>query len=239
MVAPRLEVSGLAVELGGRRVLDAVDFTLAAGRILAVIGPNGAGKTTLLEALCGLLPNASGSVRVDGGPARHFADRARAFAFAPEGARLASELLVSDVLAHADAHGGTSALHSELRAALGVGTLAPRPAGALSRGERQRVVLYTALSAARPIVVLDEPFEAFDPLQVAEVLTAVRAAAARGASVVCSLHQLTHAEKIADDVLLLADGRVVAWGDLDVVRRRGGAPASLEQAFIALLSEGR
>jgi ABC-type multidrug transport system ATPase subunit len=107
----------------------------------------------------------------------------------------------------------------------------------LSRGERQRLLLFTTLVLGRPVVVLDEPFSPFDPLQLRDVHRAVRSVTATGTAVLASIHQLGDAEKVADRVLLLADGRAVAAGTVAELKADAGdLGMSLEEAFIALLS---
>jgi ABC-2 type transport system ATP-binding protein len=110
--------------------------------------------------------------------------------------------------------------------------------GILSRGEHQRVALFCTLVLERPIVVLDEPFSAFDPLQLRGVLDVVKKAASAGATVIASIHQMADAEKIADRFLLLAEGKAVAFGDLPALRALVKAPeASLEELFVSLLEK--
>src|SRR5207249_617264 len=104
--------------------------------------------------------------------------------------------------------------------------------------EHRRVALAATLGAARPVVVLDEPFSAFDPQQLLDVLAVVRERARAGTAIVASVHQMSDAEKIADRILLLRAGRVVAFGTLEALRaraRRDGA--ALEQVFLAILGE--
>jgi len=232
-----LAVDALTSRAGGRTIVDRVSFDVAAGEVVAVIGPNGAGKTTLLEGIVGLRPT-GGRVRVRGRLLESFADRAASFAFAPDDATLPQEALVATLVDHAGAHRPrraaiTGALHRDLR----LDPLLSRSAGVLSRGERKRVALYVALAADRPVVVLDEPFGAFDPLQLREVRDVVRSIALAGAAVLVSIHQLADAERIADRALLLSDGHRIAFGTIDAIRAQaGGSAGSLEDAFIALLS---
>lgn len=232
-----LEVRDVSVHAGSRRLLGGVGFEASPGEIVAIIGPNGAGKTTLLEAIVGLRRTGSGAVSFGGRPLRSFAERARAFAYLPDTAELAPELDVGTLVAHALRHRPrASALVEHLGDALGIARLRDAPCGVLSRGERQRVALYCALAVERPIVVLDEPFGAFDPLQLRGVLDAVRRVAQAGAAVVTTVHQLGEAQKIADRLLLLAEGRRVAWGGLASLREQTRLPGgSLEDVFIALL----
>jgi ABC-type multidrug transport system ATPase subunit len=232
-----LDVRGVTVRAGRRSLLADVGFSAEAGEIVAVFGPNGAGKTTLLEVLVGLRRASSETVAWNGRVLRTFHERARTFAFLPDGGALPSELEVRDVVTHAlRFRARSSALVGELRQALGVDALLSMAAGVLSRGERQRVALFCALAVDRPVVVLDEPFSAFDPLQLRDVMRAVRRVAECGAAVVATVHQLRDAERLAHRMMLLASGRRVAWGDLSALREQAGRPdADLEQVFTTLL----
>src|SRR5262249_48920653 len=118
------------------------------------------------------------------------------------------------------------------------GPLAAERVGRLSRGQRRRVALYSALCTSRPLVVLDEPLATFDPLQLSDALALLRSRAAAGTALLVSVHQLSDAEKIAGRVLVLDGGRVVAFGALDDLRARIGRTAgSLEEVFVELLRE--
>jgi ABC-2 type transport system ATP-binding protein len=234
-----LRVSDLSLLVGGRAIVDHVTFEARRGEIVAVIGPNGAGKTTLLERLVGLR-DGGGRVHVLGGELRTFGDHARAFAFSPDDALPPPEVLVGGLIEHAHRHRPRRAdVLRSLLSGLGLESLLDRSAGALSRGERKRLALYVALAADRPVVVLDEPFGAFDPLQLRDVLQTVRLVAEEGAAVVVSIHQLNDAERIADRVLLLSEGRRIAFGTVEEIRAQAGPCESLEGAFVALLSSGR
>ena len=110
----------------------------------------------------------------------------------------------------------------------------------LSRGERKRLTLFGALILDRPMVVLDEPFSAFDPLQLGSVFEAIKAVAAEGSTIIVSIHQLTDAERIGGRFLLMSRGRRVAFGSMVELRSRiGDEHASLETAFLRLLAEER
>jgi ABC-type multidrug transport system ATPase subunit len=236
-----LRVESLCVDAGSRRLLDAVSFDARPGEVIGVVGPNGAGKSTLLEVLVGLHLPAGGSISRGDQRLSRFADFAATFAFLPDGGELPFEAtvatIVTDVLARPSR---PPALTAQLRAVLGVEALWNEPAGVLSRGERQRVQLFCALAQHKPIVVLDEPFAVFDPLQLVGVLAVVKEVAAAGAIVVAAMHQLVDAEKLADRILILAGGRRVAWGSLALLREETGLPeASLEQIFVARLAEGK
>jgi ABC-2 type transport system ATP-binding protein len=233
-----LQVRSLGVKVRSRHLLDGVSFKVSRSEITCVVGPNGAGKSTLLELLVGLRLPSEGSLSLAGRPLTRFADFASAFAFLPAFVELPPEMTVRALVAHALVRGPRpEGLIAHLRRALGIEPLAQQPAGTLSRGEAQRVQLFCTLSQNKPIVVLDEPFGAFDPLQLREVLTAVKAVAAAGAMIIAAVHQLSDAQKIADRIMILENGRCLAWGSLDALRQHSDLPgASLEQIFVTLLS---
>ena len=229
-----LRVEGLCVSRGGRRVVDSVSITAAAGEVVAVVGPNGAGKSTLLEAVVGLVPSTTTLLAAAGTPIRSFAQRAQAFAYMPDDARLPEEVSVRTLLGAVPSAAVKAADYARR---LGASALLDRRGGELSRGEAKRVSLALTLALARPVFVLDEPFGAFDPLQLDNVLGVVRDRARQGAAVVVTIHQMSTAERIADRIVLLAEGRSVATGTVEELRTIAGVPdAPFEDVFRRLLS---
>lgn len=235
--APRLlEVRGLGVRIGRRSIVRDVSFEARAGEITAVIGPNGAGKTTLLEAIVGLRHLDAGSIRVSERPLSRFTDFARAFSFLPDAATLPPETTVRTLVDRSSSLVSRDGTMRALRDGLKIESLLSHPVGRLSRGEHQRVALFCTLALERPIAVLDEPFSAFDPLQLREILATMREVAGAATAVVASIHQLGDAERVADRVLILAAGNAVAFGDLASLRAKvENASASLEEVFVSLL----
>ncbi len=237
--APGLRVERLAVRLGSRTVVDDVSFEAVAGEITVILGPNGAGKTTLLETIAGLRRSSTGSVHVEGRRLERFRDHARAIAFLPDAGRLPPETNVRTLVDHAASLASGAAPKAALYDGLSIEPLLGRAVGSLSRGEHQRTALFVTLILGRPVVLLDEPFSAFDPLQLRKVLAVVREVA-RASAVVASIHQVGDAQKVADRVLLLSEGRAVAFGDPATLAAMAGRPsASLEETFVALLSGSR
>lgn len=225
-MSKHLELEGLGARAGSRVLLDAVSLEVARGETLAVVGPNGAGKTTLLECVVGLRAHA-GVVRYAGVAWDSFAQRAQRVAYMPDELRLPDEvdarraLLIDEGSAWIDA--------------LRVRELISRVGSRLSRGEEKRVQLCAALSLQRPVVVLDEPFAALDPRQLRDMLPVFRAAV-RDAATLVTVHQMRTAELVADRLLLLSEGRVVAVGSAAELRQRTGlANAPFEEVFLALL----
>jgi ABC-2 type transport system ATP-binding protein len=233
-----LGVQGLGVRVGSRWIVRDVTFDAKRGEIVAVIGPNGAGKTTLLETIVGLRRTSAGMVWVQGRALDRFADFARTFSFLPDAGTLPPEATVRTLIDHACSLARHGLDTRALREGLTLDPLLTKPAGILSRGEHQRVALFCSLALGRAVAVLDEPFSAFDPLQLRKVLAAVRDVIGATTTVIASIHQLGDAERFADRILLLADGKMVAFGELASLRNRvGNAEGSLEDVFVSLLGE--
>jgi ABC-2 type transport system ATP-binding protein len=236
-MAGALVVDHLTVDRAGRRVVNEVSFTLAPGDIVAVVGPNGAGKSSLLEATLGLLPIAAGGVSFDGRPLHDLQARSRVFSYMPDDAEPPPEVRIRTLVAHAERFGRPPGrLAGQLIERLGLRPIIGERVGRLSRGQKRRVLLSTALCTSRPVVVLDEPLAAFDPLQLLDVLAVLRDRAAAGATLLLSAHQMSDAEKIASRVLVLDAGTVIAYGSLAALRERTGrADGSLEDVVLELL----
>jgi ABC-type multidrug transport system ATPase subunit len=234
----RLELRELSVVRSGTRILDRVSVGVDRGEIVVVIGPNGAGKSTLLEAAIGAAPLATGLVLVDGQPMRSLGQRARCLGYLAGEAEPPAEARVSTLIeAAARPRGADARWRRELEERLGLEGLRSAPAGTLSRGERRRVLLFEALAASKPFLLLDEPTGVFDPLQLIDVVDLFRAAAGRGTGLLVTVHQMSDAETLAARLVILNRGRVVAAGGLVDLRRDAGLPttARLEEVFLSLL----
>jgi ABC-type multidrug transport system ATPase subunit len=236
-MADDLLVDRITVDRGGRTVVDNVSLRLAPGDIVTIVGPNGAGKSSLLEAILGLLPPASGCVTFGRQSLRDLEARARVFSYMPDEAEPPPEVRVETLVAHAERFGRPPPrMAADLVAQLGLKLLLRERVGRLSRGQKRRVLLFSALCTSRPVVVLDEPLAAFDPLQLLDVLPVLRQRAAAGITLLLSAHQMTDAEKIASRVLVLDAGTAIACGTLGELRAQTGrADGSLEDVVLDLL----
>lgn len=231
MSAAALEARGLRASLGPRgerrEVLRGIALRLAAGRWTSIVGPNGAGKSTLLRALAGLLPH-EGAVLLHGRelPALGLRERARQLAWLGQNESAADDLTVYDVamlgrLPHRawlapPAPADHAAVEEALRATQ-AWDWRERLLGRLSGGERQRVLLARALAVRAGVLLMDEPLANLDPPHQADWLALVRGLVAQGTTVVSVLHELSMALH-ADDMVVLAEGRVVHHGACDAVQ---------------------
>jgi ABC-2 type transport system ATP-binding protein len=207
---PALEISGLTVRYGDTVAVDGLDLAIPAGSTVALLGPNGAGKSTIVNAVLGLLP-AAGDVRILG---RHPGDAVRAGSVGAmlQHGGLPSEARVGEVLHLVGRSFPTSWPLDDLVATAGIDGLLGRPVEALSGGQRQRVLLALALAGAPPLLLLDEPTSAMDVEGRRAFWTTMRGLADRGHTVVFATHHLDEADAVADRVVVIADGRVIADG---------------------------
>lgn len=231
----------LSLRLGHHLAVDQVSLALNAGQWAALVGPNGAGKSTLLSLLAGLRQPDAGTVQLLGQPLRQMPlrTRARALAWLSQQGEAEGDIAARDVvrLGRLPRHGllGAPTEHDEAavdRAMLETEStaFAPRRLGALSGGERQRVLLARALAVEAPVLLLDEPTTHLDAPHQRAVVRSLGQQASAGVAVLAVLHDLTLA-LMADRVLVMARGRLVADGAPDDARLREALVQVFEHAF--------
>ncbi len=231
-VAAALELSGVS---WGQGIVHPVSLRLAPGRVLGVLGANGAGKSTLLRLIYRFLRPESGQILLDGQDihalsARRVAQRVAAVLQEQptDFALSVAEIVALGRAPHRRALSGPSAhdLHVVDHALERMSLLgfANRHFGTLSGGERQRVMVARALAQEPGLIVLDEPTNHLDIRHQLEVLRLVRGL---GVTVVASLHDLNLVHGFADDLLVLAGGRPLAFGPVAEVL----TPALITEAF--------
>jgi len=238
---PAVECRDLVVRYGELTAVDRLSFTALRGQVLALLGPNGAGKTSTVETLEGFRRPTEGSVSVLGldPVAQHGALVARIGVMLQRGG-------VYPVL------GPRRVLHlfaryyddpedpDALLELVGLGAVAATPWRRLSGGEQQRLSLALALVGRPEVVFLDEPTAGVDPegrLAIRDVIGALRD---RGVCVLMTTHELPEAERLADDVVIVARGRAVASGTVAELAAAGGgggirfsAPAGIDRTSLA------
>jgi ABC-2 type transport system ATP-binding protein len=234
---PALQLFGLCKSFNGTVAVDHADLTVPRGSFFGLVGPNGAGKTTSLSMAVGLL-------RPDGGTARIFGvdvweDPVRAKTLVgvlPDGLSLPERLTGRELLSYIGMLRGLDRATVAQRVEELLGVLELRDAERTlvvdySAGMRKKIGLAAALLHAPRLLVLDEPFEAVDPISASTIRTILRRFVASGGAVVLSSHVMALVEQLCGHVGVITRGRVVASGPLDEVR----GDTSLEDAFVHLV----
>jgi ABC-2 type transport system ATP-binding protein len=229
LVCSAAELRGVSKCYGDTVALDDVDLEVRYGETLALVGPNGAGKSTALSILLGLRRPDHGTARLGGLEPTRVAARRRV-GVVPQEIDLPLALRVGELVDLVRAHFPEPEQKSALLERFGLGGQARRQAGALSGGERRRVALALAFAGRPRILFLDEPTAGLD-LEARQALWAeLRAHVDRGGATLLTTHYLEEAAALADRVVVLARGRIVAAGTVDEIR----AGRSLEEAFTTL-----
>jgi ABC-2 type transport system ATP-binding protein len=208
---PALAVSGLTVRYGDVHAVDALDLDVPSGQTVALLGPNGAGKSTIVNAVLGLLRPVAGAVQILGRSPQD-AVRAGSVGAMLQHGGLPSEARVGEVLNLVRRSFPQAWPLDDLVVTAGIDGLLERPVEALSGGQRQRVLLALALAGAPPLLLLDEPTSAMDVEGRRAFWTTMRGLAGRGHTVVFATHHLDEADAVADRVIVVAGGRVIADG---------------------------
>ncbi|NIJ08588.1 iron complex transport system ATP-binding protein [Sphingomonas vulcanisoli] len=223
-----LHLDAVSIARGGRIVVQDATVSFRAGRLTAVIGPNGAGKSSLLEASAGLLPLDGGTIRLGDDALASLSRRtlARRRAYLPQRAGIEWPISVERVVALGLAPSLPSfgdlpaAMRARVDRALAdhdlVG-LRDRPATQLSGGEFARAMLARATVGDPELLIADEPTSGLDPRHAYDASRRLRALADAGCTVIVALHDLDLAANIADEVLAVKAGRVMAHGPAESI----------------------
>jgi ABC-2 type transport system ATP-binding protein len=233
-----LVISGLRKAWGDHVAVHGLDLTIPGGVVVGLVGPNGAGKTTTLRCIAGLSRPTSGTIQVDGFDlVRQPLEARRRIAMVPDVPRLFPYMTVADHIRLAARLYGVAAPEETLAALIVELDLAGRERsfpGELSLGMRQKVAIAAAFVHQPAVVLLDEPLTGLDPVAIRRLKRTLRRRADQGAAILLSSHLLGLVEEIADRVVVLQQGRLVAQGDLASLRthRPELAGAGLEEIFL-------
>lgn len=230
---PAISFVKVSKSFGAQRVLSEVNFHLSPGRVHALLGRNGAGKSTLISILLGLLPADSGEVLIDGKPwSREVLHRIGASVNGP--AFYGHLSARNNVLVHTRLLGLADAEADRVLEIVGLGQVGKKKAKSFSTGMKARLALAQAILGDPDILVLDEPQNGLDPQGISELRLLLKDWAARGGTVLVSSHQLGEVVHLADDVTVLAGGRIRYSGSLADLAPDG----DLEAEFFRLTTEG-
>ncbi|MER7440323.1 ABC transporter ATP-binding protein [Micromonospora avicenniae] len=234
---PALSLRGLAKRFDGKVAVAGVDLDVPAGSFYGLLGPNGAGKTTTLSMAVGLLRPDAGQSRVLGHDV--WADPVRAkqlLGAMPDGVRLFDRLSGAELLAYNGLLRGMDPTVVDQRAAELLDVLALTDAGRTlvvdySAGMKKKIGLACSLLHGPRLLVLDEPFEAVDPVSAALIRDILARYVASGGTVVFSSHVMEVVERLCSHVAILADGAIKRVGTIDEVRGK----RSLEDVFVEVV----
>jgi ABC-2 type transport system ATP-binding protein len=214
-----LEVRGLVHRYGDHTALAGVDLSVKAGECVALLGPNGAGKTTLVRNVIGLIEGKADLIEVAGGNPRS-AETRRRLGVVQQAVGFPRSLTVGEIVAGAAARRGCPPeAATRAMAEMGLSGLERRRAAQLSGGQQQRLQLAMGLVADPVLLVLDEPTEGLDVEARRRFWNMIRRRLDNGAGVLITTHLVDEAAAVADRVVVVDRGRVVAEGTPDELRR--------------------
>lgn len=232
-----LTITGLTKRFAATVAVDALSLTVPRGSFFGLVGPNGAGKTTALSMAVGLLRPDDGTARIFGHDVWGDPIRAKELVgVLPDGLSLPERLTGRELLTYTARlrgldRGTAAARAEELLRVLELTDAERTMVIDYSAGMRKKIGLATALMHAPKLLVLDEPFEAVDPVSASTIRTILQRFVAAGGSVVLSSHVMALVEALCDHVAVITRGQVVAAGPVTEVRGAG----SLEEAFVHLV----
>jgi ABC-2 type transport system ATP-binding protein len=246
---PLVQTTKLTKRFGDRVALDAVDISIDRG-VTGLLGANGAGKTTLLRLVLGLAHPDAGQISVfDRDPRAQAAEVRALIGWSPEHDSLPPDVRAQDLVRHlAEVHGlpprAALGRASDALTEVGLSEERFRPIGTMSTGQKQRVKLATAIAHDPTLVLLDEPTNGLDPMQREDMLRLIRRIGNEfGLNVIVSSHLLGEVERICDNVVMLAEGRLVAQASLASLRTGDDRyvvelDADAQRVFDAVVSAG-
>ena len=237
-----IEIINLVKKFGDLVAVNDVTLTVPRGEFFAMLGPNAAGKTTTLKILAGLMKPTSGCARVCGFDVQlQPLEARRRIAYVPDFPFLYDKLTaweffrftgqlfqMDDARIEANAQALVARFHLE--------DFVNHPLESLSHGTRQRVAIVSALLHDPEVFVIDEPMVGLDPQHARVVKDVLKERSVKGMTVLVSTHQLSVAEEMADRIGIIHNGRLIAVGTRDELRRQSGASGPLEDTFLALTS---
>ena len=212
----------LSRRFGDRLAVDNASFSVERGRLTGFVGANGAGKTTVMRMILGVLAPSAGTVTLDGVEL----DQAtrRSFGYMPEERGLYPKMALREQMIYfAQLHGlsktRAAANSDELLERLNLTDRAKDPIENLSLGNQQRAQVAVSLVHGPTALILDEPFSGLDPMAVDVILSVLTENARRGIPLLLSSHQLDVVERLCDDLVIISEGRILAAGSIEDLRR--------------------
>ena len=234
---PAIEIRGLTKAFGQKVAVDRINLDIPSGSFYGLVGRNGAGKTTTISMVTGMLMPSEGTAYVRGIDMWAEPLKAKAhLGVLPDGVHLFDKLTGEQLITYSGyLHGidkeTVASRVKDLLAAMDLTDAAGRAVADYSAGMTKKIALAAALIHAPSVLILDEPFEAVDPVSAANIQDILRGFVASGGTVVISSHVMDLVQRLCDHVAIMDSGRILAAGTVDEVR----AGVSLEERFVQLV----
>ena len=232
-----VEIRGLAKLFDDKVAVDRINLTIPSGSFYGLVGRNGAGKTTTISMITGMLQPTEGTALIRGIDMWSEPLKAKAhLGVLPDGVHLFDKLTGEQLITYSGyLHGidkeTVASRVKDLLAAMDLTDAAGRAVADYSAGMTKKIALAAALIHAPSVLILDEPFEAVDPVSAANIQDILRGFVASGGTVVISSHVMDLVQRLCDHVAIMDSGRILAAGTVDEVR----AGVSLEERFVQLV----
>ena len=238
-----IELNHIVKKFGDLVAVNDLTLTVQRGEFFAVLGPNAAGKTTTIRILTGLIKPTSGTTRVAGFDVQtHPLEVRQRLAYVPDFPFLYDKLTPWEFIRFTGQmfRMDDAALQSKAAVLINRFNLESylhKPIEGLSHGTRQRVAIVSALLHDPEVFVIDEPMVGLDPHHARVVKDVLKERSLAGMTVFLSTHQLSVAEEMADRIGIIHQGRLIAVGTREELRRQSGATGALEETFLALTAQ--
>ena len=225
---PAIEVVELRKRYGDREAVAGIDVSVATGEVLAFLGPNGAGKTTTVEILEGLRSRTSGDVRVLGAdPAQAGAAWRERIGVVLQDAKHEGDFTAAEVITMWSAYYRSPRPTAEVLELVGLGEAAGTRTRRLSGGQQQRLAVALALVGDPELVFLDEPTTGFDPAARREAWQTIAGLRSLGVTVMLTTHYMDEADRLADRIVVISQGRIVANGTSAELAAQAAMPVTV------------
>jgi len=217
-------------------ILKNITVSIPKGLVTGILGPNGAGKSTLLRIMAGFEFADTGAIYIDENKMQNFNQIKKYLSYMPENLLIYPDYSVEEFLDFY--HSAMNYIDKELLSILSLKAVFNKRIKHLSKGWHQRLKLYTAMANKKSIIVLDEPFDGFDPLQLKDIIQMILAQNANGRTFILTIHQLADANKICNNYILLNNGAVIAAGNLNQLSKNfNTGTQSIEEIFLKALEK--
>jgi ABC-2 type transport system ATP-binding protein len=242
---PNIEVTDLHKRFGSAVALDGMTFTVTPGRVTGFVGPNGAGKSTTIRVILGLDAPDGGTALVSGEPYQHLRHPlSHVGALLDAAALQPSRSARNHLLWMARSQDMTAKRVDEVIELVGLGSAARRKAGGYSLGMRQRLGIAAAMLGDPPVIIMDEPFNGMDPEGIIWMRRLLRSMAEEGRAILVSSHLMSELQDMADHVVVIGRGKVLADAGVDeLIARASGdqvlvRTSAASEAVLALQRSG-